>query len=743
MNLVQSGSSKGVNTSVKEEASRFIKLSEGQVSDQRLNRRSQSSNFENMASPFLTVSQQIPSFAKDTYEAQREVIHINRKYFCNFFALNDTMLIQEIKLPEGMTAEIFRNLLEFSINTATHNIQKIIAAKIWSECSSIHLKSRGSSVLYTQLELVQQILGLLISYKMPYGNCESRVIELLIRPIIEKYDGHTQPYVSAQPSDLVEMPLFKCLEKLKQLAATRSQPVPRPSETQIVDGVGKDSNRGMLDSELMSQPSPKNHTQASQENTQVNENTWEALLTRLTAIIEHQLTEWMSLQNESVKQVILTLLLHLKETVGQEWLMQLLYRHCLNHKFMLPQKNGSSGTANLQVVKLLMQLKGYTSVFDLLFDEQTQIEQRIRDPDNMPLNILANTRMQLNKLEKTFYKELDPFTKDDSKWSLFVWRTTTSIFSQKFKNKVVVEDDYSLVRRVFEQQQQQFVIEPDSDEEEQENSNQWSQKMIQAHYMMQNDIHQVVNNFHNYDSDINELSIRIRPFADTTTSSAEYFGKNKVIGRSHSQASQLSVGPIKHQILSYLTQIRLYLQTETPPGSGFPSQIQRTFTILPKLCSSSVGGKQYVSLCDIVLPKECNFRTMVIDASVSIAAIHQAILQYICCNFHSVVFDAKIGILKYDQLIMILKNKFINLINEDHLLLALDNWVSYNGAFLQQVMDYERQGFAADGDQSFKQLNELIDNVNWPIVSIEALIQLMLKPNGVLKRLQTVQSRIY
>lgn len=106
----------------------------------------------------------------------------------------------------------------------------------------------------------------------------------------------------------------------------------------------------------------------------MNENSWDAVLTRLNAIVEHKLTEWVSLQNESIRQVILTRLLHLKESMGQDWLMQLLYRHCQNHKFMLPTKNGSSGTANLQVVKLLMQLKGYTSVFDLLFDEQSQIE---------------------------------------------------------------------------------------------------------------------------------------------------------------------------------------------------------------------------------------------------------------------------------------------------------------------------------------------------------------------------------
>lgn len=84
----------------------------------------------------------------------------------------------------------------------------------------------------------------------------------------------------------------------------------------------------------------------------------------------------------------------------------------------------------------------------------------------MPLNFLANTRLQLNKLEKTFYKELDPFAKEDTNWSLFIWRMTNSIFLPKFKNKIVSEDDYSMVCRVFEEQQSQFIIEPDTDEDE-------------------------------------------------------------------------------------------------------------------------------------------------------------------------------------------------------------------------------------------------------------------------------------
>lgn len=145
----------------------------------------------------------------------------------------------------------------------------------------------------------------------------------------------------------------------------------------------------------------------------------------------------------------------------------------------------------------------------------------------------------------------------------------------------------------------------------------------------------------------------------------------------------------------------------------------------------------------MIIPKEFGFKNMAIDITVSIASVHQMIIQYICCFFNSVAFDPKIGILSFEQLIMILKNKFINLSNEDHLLIALDNWISYNTSFLQNIMDHESQGWSKDNGVAIKQLQDLIDNVNWPIISVEALIQVLLKPNGVMKRLSTIQSKIF
>ena len=75
---------------------------------------------------------------------------------------------------------------------------------------------------------------------------------------------------------------------------------------------------------------------------------------------------------------------------------------------------------------------------------------------------------------------------------------------------------------------------------------------------MQNDIHQMVNSMHNADSDVWEMSIRLRPFIDSNNKAAQYFGKHKNIGISSSKrrgdesmCNGNSTAP-KHLILSYV-----------------------------------------------------------------------------------------------------------------------------------------------------------------------------------------------
>ena len=57
------------------------------------------------------------------------------------------------------------------------------------------------------------------------------------------------------------------------------------------------------------------------------------------------------------------------------------------------------------------------------------------------------------------------------------------------------------------------------------------------------------------------------------------------------------------------------------------------------------------------------------------AIIHQMILRYISVYFRNFVTDPQISILKYDQLIVLLKNKFLNAPNEDEVLDVIEKWL--------------------------------------------------------------------
>ena len=95
----------------------------------------------------------------------------------------------------------------------------------------------------------------------------------------------------------------------------------------------------------------------------------------------------------------------------------------------------------------------------------------------------------------------------------------------------------------------------------------------------------------------------------------------------------------------------------------------------PQLFSSNLGGKQYVQICDLVFPKQYCFDKIIIDTSINMAIIHQMILRYISVFFRNFVNDPKISILKYDQLIVLLKNKFLNAPNEDEILEVIEKWL--------------------------------------------------------------------
>jgi hypothetical protein len=54
--------------------------------------------------------------------------------------------------------------------------------------------------------------------------------------------------------------------------------------------------------------------------------------------------------------------------------------------------------------------------------------------------------------------------------------------------------------------------------------------------------------------------------------------------------------------------------------SSYPDT--RTYTLVPRLFTSTVGGKQYVTLADIKLPKECQYRNFTVDIALNLAITH-------------------------------------------------------------------------------------------------------------------------
>jgi hypothetical protein len=80
---------------------------------------------------------------------------------------------------------------------------------------------------------------------------------------------------------------------------------------------------------------------------------------------------------------------------------------------------------------------------------------------------------------------------------------------------------------------------------------------------------------------------------------------------------------------------------------------------------------------------------LVTDVSINMAIIHQMILRYISVYFSSVPIDQSIGLLKYDQLVVLLKNKFLNAPNEDVILESLEYWLQGNDNFRVNALEFD------------------------------------------------------
>ena len=94
------------------------------------------------------------------------------------------------------------------------------------------------------------------------------------------------------------------------------------------------------------------------------------------------------------------------------------------------------------------------------------------------------------------------------------------------------------------------------------------------------------------------------------------------------------------------------------------------------------------------------------------------ILRYINEHFCSIPIDHRIGLLKYDQFLVILKNKYLNAPNEDIILDAIESWIEGNKLIMINTLQYDRDGVSEDNGNSLRQILELFNNVNWPLVSL-------------------------
>ena len=77
------------------------------------------------------------------------------------------------------------------------------------------------------------------------------------------------------------------------------------------------------------------------------------------------------------------------------------------------------------------------------------------------------------------------------------------------------------------------------------------------------------------------------------------------------------------------------------------------------------------------------------------AIIHQMILRYISVFFSSLPLDNSIGLLKYDQLVVLLKNKFLNAPNEDIILEFLEYWIEGNDNFRVNALEYDQNNYCS------------------------------------------------
>ena len=120
---------------------------------------------------------------------------------------------------------------------------------------------------------------------------------------------------------------------------------------------------------------------------------WHGVLERLIDILLSKMTSYFMLPDPIQQDVVSKAILELSSTISKQWLEMVITQYCHDNQMVQPQKNGLSGLAVLKIIDILMKLRECESVFDLLNQEQIQIQRQLNDLNEQPIYVQPSTRI--------------------------------------------------------------------------------------------------------------------------------------------------------------------------------------------------------------------------------------------------------------------------------------------------------------------------------------------------------------
>jgi len=120
---------------------------------------------------------------------------------------------------------------------------------------------------------------------------------------------------------------------------------------------------------------------------------WHNVLDRLTDILLSKMTSFFMLPDPIQQDMVANAILELSSTISKQWLELVITQYCHDNQMVQPQKNGLSGLAVLKIIDILMKLRESESIFDLLNQEQIQIQRQLNDLSQQPIYVRPSTKI--------------------------------------------------------------------------------------------------------------------------------------------------------------------------------------------------------------------------------------------------------------------------------------------------------------------------------------------------------------